>query len=410
MSAAAVAALIGCLMGAAQAPERIAEIRVHGNYTSPDGDIVALSGLSVDQDATEDRLRAAERRLRDTGRFEAVEVRRRYRSISDPAQILVVIVINEHPAATVRDPIPGPAKKIARAGMWLPLLYHEDGYGFTYGIRYSFVDPLGKRSRVSFPVTWGGERQAAVEAERLFDGPITMVRAGVSIERRVNPHFDVPDTRREGRVEANRTLTDWLLVGASARVANVSFGEEYEARHTGGGVHAVLDTRVDPTYPRNAVQARIGWERLAFGAGRSHRWSTDVRGYVGVVRSTVLALRAQFATSSNALPAAEQSLLGGGDSLRGYPTGHRAGDNLAALAVEVRQPVNSPLSIGRFGVKAFLDAGTVWNAGGRLKDQRLERGIGGGVYLGVGPLAVNLDLAWPESGSPRTHLGLGVSF
>ena len=196
MSAAALlAAMIGSLTLGAQAAERIAEIRVHGNYTAPDSDIVGISGLAVDQEATEDRLRGAERKLRETGRFESVEVRRRYRSIADPSQILIVILVDEHPAATVRDPIPGRAKKIARAGMWLPVLRHQDGYGFTYGARYSFVDPIGSRSRLSFPLTWGGERRAAVEAERLFDGPVTMLRGSLAVERRVNPHFEIPDTR-----------------------------------------------------------------------------------------------------------------------------------------------------------------------------------------------------------------------
>ena len=95
------------------------------------------------------------------------------------------------------------------------------------------------------------------------------------------------------------------------------------------------------------MHARLGWERLAFQAGRASLWRTDVRGYLGVGGSTVLALRGQLATSNSVLPFAEQNLLGGRSSLRGYPTGHRAGDNLAAATIEVRQPLNSPLSVGR---------------------------------------------------------------
>ena len=55
-------------------------------------------------------------------------------------------------------------KKLAAAQMWLPILHHEDGYGLTYGARVSFVDVLGDRSRVSVPMTWGGERRVALEA------------------------------------------------------------------------------------------------------------------------------------------------------------------------------------------------------------------------------------------------------
>ena len=114
--------------------------------------------------------------------------------------------------------------------------------------------------------------------------------------------------------------------------------------------------------------------------------------------------------SSAVLPPFEQSLLGGSGTLRGYRTGHRAGDNLATLSAELRYPLNSPLNSGRFGLKAFVDGGTTWASGERLKDQRFERGIGGGVYFGGGPVILDLDVAWPEEGKPRAHFGLGVSF
>jgi hemolysin activation/secretion protein len=124
----------------------------------------------------------------------------------------------------------------------------------------------------------------------------------------------------------------------------------------------------------------------------------------------VLALRAQFSRVTAPLPPSEQALLGGSDSLRGYATGYRAGDNLAAVSAELRVPFTSPLRIGRFGVKAFVDAGTVWPDGERLANQRFDRGIGGGVYAGIAVLMFDLDVAWPESGGPRVHVGMGVTF
>jgi outer membrane protein assembly factor BamA len=323
-----------------------------------------------------------------------------------------MIVVDEHPAVSASNLTPGPFKKLAAAQMWLPILHHDDGYGLTYGARVSFVDVLGDRSRVSVPMSWGGERRIALEAERAFDGPISIVRGAVSLNRRVNPHFEMSDRREEARVEAERIITSWLRAGATARVAQVHFGPAYEARHIAAGVQATIDTRIDPSFPRNAVHTKIGWDRLFFqGGGESAgRFRTDARGFIGIGGSTVLALRGQLVRAGSALPAAEQSLLGGSDSVRGYRTGHRAGDNLAAATIEVRQPLNSPLSIGRFGVKAFVDAGTTWNTGDRLDGQTFDRGIGGGVYFGGGPLMIDLDIAWPRQGSPRAHFGLGVTF
>jgi outer membrane protein assembly factor BamA len=395
---------------AAQTAETIVEIRIHGNHTTPDADVLALAGLKPGDEASEARLQEAQQRLRAARRFETAEVRRRYLSIADPSQILVMIVVDEHPAVSASDLTPGPLKKIGAASMWLPILKHTDGYGLTYGARVGFHEALGGRSRLSVPLTWGGERRVGLEAERAFDGPVSAVRGGVSVYRRVNPHFGLPDTRREVRVEAERAATAWFTVGASARVANVRSGDLYDARHAAGGAYAVFDTRVDPSFPRNAIHARLGWERVGFEVDRADRWTTDVRGYVAAGGSRVVALRGLMISSDAALPWAEQSLLGGSETVRGYRTGHRAGDNLAAATIELRQPLNSPLSVGRFGVKAFVDAGTVWASGERLGEQRFDRGIGGGAYFGAGPFVMDLDVAWPEQGKPRAHFGLGVSF
>ena len=129
--------------------------------------------------------------------------------------------------------------------MWMPILKHEDGYGFTYGARLAFKDSLGDRSRLSVPMSWGGERRIGLEAERSFDGPISIVRGGVSLYRRVNPFFEVPDRRTEARVEADKLFTSWLRAGVDARVANVQFGPDYDHRHSAAGVHTVVDTRID---------------------------------------------------------------------------------------------------------------------------------------------------------------------
>jgi outer membrane protein assembly factor BamA len=208
-------------------------------------------------------------------------------------------------------------------------------------------------------------------------------------------------------------------------------------RHDVIEADVTIDTRLDPSFPRNAVYARAGVERVAFARGdvegpggsrlgrviadgtqglalsdeRAHarRHTLDARGYVGVGRPTV-GVRALLLTSDAALPSSEQPLLGGADTLRGYRAGYAADDNLAAVSVELRVPLNSPLSFGRFGVEGFIDWGTTWSAGARLRDQQWNRGSGGGVFFGAGPLIGDVAIAWPEHGGPRGHFALGVSF
>ena len=394
----------------AVAQETIAEIRVHGNHTTPDADIIGLSGLKPGDPATDARLAEAEQALRTSDRFDDVELRKRFRSIDNPADILIMIVIEERAGVSADDLTPGFGARVRSSMVWWPILNYADGYGFTYGIRPAFTDPIGQDSRLSFPFSWGGERRAGVELERSFNDQRT--RAGVAfwVNRRVNPFFDVPDLRQQVRFEADHAIVPWMRVGGSASIAQVEFGDSYDARQVVGGPHVTFDTRIDPLFPRNAIHTRIGWEAVSFETGSAGRWTTDARGYVGIGPRIVVALRGQLERSDGPLPEAEQSLLGGWDSLRGYRTGHRAGDSMAAVSAEVRVPLNSPLRVSKLGVKAFIDAGTVWNSGTSLGDQPFERGIGGGVFLGAAVMKLDLDIAWPEDGKPRVHFAMGISF
>ncbi len=397
----------------AQVQETLGEVRVHGNHTTPDQDVLALAGLTVGTLVTEESLRQAAEKLRGSGRFASVELRKRYRSIDNPSDILVILLVDEHAAVSETDLTPGPLKQIRSLGMWLPVLDYADGYGFTYGARVSFVETLGPRSRISVPLTWGGERKVAIEADRAFArGPVSRIEGSASITRRENPHFNLADTRHAVGLRAERSLAPWLRVGGGGRLTNVRFGGADE-RHFTPEVDLLVDTRTDPAFPRNAIHVVASAEQLRFQGGRHvARWSSDVRGYVGLIGPSVLALRAASIRTSDALPAYEQALLGGTSMLRGYEFGYRAGDNLATMSAELRVPVTSPLNMGRFGVKAFVDAGTVYSAGEKLGGQRFDRGVGAGVFLTATVLGAGLDIAWPQTGSgkPRVHFALGVTF
>jgi outer membrane protein assembly factor BamA len=175
----------------------------------------------------------------------------------------------------------------------------------------------------------------------------------------------------------------------------------------------VIDTRRDPAFPRNAVHATLGIEHLDFAGDASvTRRVGDARAYLGLIGSTVLALRVTTSHVDAPLPLYERRLLGGTSLLRGYRFGYRAGDNLAAMSAEVRVPITSPLNVGRFGFKGFVDYGTVYPHGERLARQTFDRGIGGGVFLTATVIRMGLDVAWPKGDAkkPRWHFGLGVTF
>ncbi|OFW46395.1 MAG: hypothetical protein A3J29_18025 [Acidobacteria bacterium RIFCSPLOWO2_12_FULL_67_14b] len=391
-------------------PGVVAEVRVHGNHTTPDADVLAIIGDVVGQPATEALIAEVGARLEKSGRFDGVDVRRRYRSIDNQDDILLMVVVDEVPAITGDDLTPGVWKRFRSSGMFMPVLHSDDGYGFTYGVRVSFVDRLGPKSRISIPVTWGGERQARVQLERSFDrGPIERLSGEAGIGRRENPHYEIGDTRTTVKARAESVVQRWLRLGAGGGYDEVKFGELRDRLNRFGG-DVTIDTRVDPAFPRNAVHAVFGLERLSFDAGRANRRTADVRGYLGLFGQTVLALRGLSITSKDPLPIYEQNLLGGEANLRGFDAGYKADNNLAAVSAELRIPVTSPLSIGRFGVKVFTDAGTAYATGEKLADQTLERGYGGGVYFHMTILSLSLDAAKSRDHKLQWHFGLGVTF
>ena len=394
-------------------PGVVGEVRVHGNHTTPDAKVLAIIGEVVGKPATDALVAEVAGKLERSGQFDSVEVRKRFRSIDNPDDILLMIVVDEFPGVDPLDNYmpPSPVNRFWRSGMFLPIISSEDGYGFTYGARVSFVDRFGPRSRISIPLTWGGERQARVQAERTFrNGPIDRVSGEAGIGRRVNPHYEIADRRTSFNARVESAAQRWLRIGGGGGVDDVEFGDLTDTiRRFGADV--TLDTRVDPAFPRNAVHATFGWERLNFEAMSANRRTADVRGYVGLLGQTVLALRGLSVTSDSAMPLYEHVLLGGAANLRGYDAGFKANDNLAALSAEVRIPMTSPLNVGRFGVKAFVDAGTAYPFGQKLKDQKqLDRGIGAGAYFHLTVLSLSLDVARSRQGNTRFHFSLGVTF
>lgn len=408
--------LLALSLGLSQAPstappsEVIAEVRVHGNHTTPDVDVLAIAGAQIGEPFTDERRQTIQAALESSGRFAGVEVRKRFQSIDDPTRIVLVIVVDERAGVGEDIPMPGPMRRLRAAGMWLPVLRYEDGYGFTYGARLSLADTLGPRSRLSVPLTWGGERQAALEVERQFDrGPFTRLAGGVGIRRRENPHFEIGDTRQFAEARGERAFTGWVRAAIAASVESVSFGERDE-RQWSGGAEVTVDTRIDPAFPRNAIYAQAGWRALDTDSRTIGRWSSAFDGYLGLPFASVLALRAQARGASAPLPPWEQPLLGGLGTLRGYRAGYRIGDNLAAASAELRVPITSPLSFGRLGIRTFIDSGTTWADGEPVDRTRWDRGIGTGVFLNATIFNASVDVAWPESGSPRWHVGVGVRF
>jgi outer membrane protein assembly factor BamA len=393
----------------------IREIRVHGNVTLSDADVVNLAGVSVGSPLAGDTADAVTRRLQASGRFDAVDVRTRYRTL-DMSEVALVLVVHEKPGTTTAGAPPSVLRRLRSQTMFFPILRYDDGYGWTYGLRTTIVGAPGSPLRVSAPLSWGAERRAAVEVERTFDtGPLTRVTGSYGTAQRENPHFHLADRRVEGSLRAERRLFGRVILGADATAGRVTFGGLRDERWT-AGADATFDTRNDPAYPSDAVLLRARWSRLngvsaaSGGVAGTNRYELDLRGYKRVYRTTVFAVRSEYDASSAPLPLDEQYLLGGWQ-LRGTRAGLLAGDRRLLWSGELRVPFTTPLSSARTGVVAFVDGGAVAPFGASLRDAHMERGAGAGLFLVAAVVRLNLDVARSlDRHGTRIQFGTGFSF
>jgi outer membrane protein assembly factor BamA len=397
---------------AAQTADIVGEVRIHGNYATPDTDVLRLAGISVGQPIGPGGLDEIVARLRQSGRFESVEIRKRFRSLTEAGDVALIIIVREHPGVEPGGIMPGPMKRLRNTMMTSPTLEYVDGYGVTGGGRVSFVNVFGKDGHLTVPMTVGSTRQAAVEMDKSFHrGPVRRLNGGAALVSRENPGYDERDFRKTVWIEGRRPFLGVLNAGARAAWTDVSFGERHE-RISEYGASLTLDTRVNPAFPRNAVFVEAGWRVLEPASGTTiNLYRVDARGYLGVVRSVVLAVRALSDTADRPLPVYERALAGGISSLRGFRAGAFTGDNLAAGSVELRFPVHSPMQVGQAGVTVFGDAAAAYDYGTKLSEAACHYGYGAGWYLRVPMFQLNIDVAYGvKAGGARLHAVAALRF
>jgi len=396
-----------------QAPEVVAAIQIHGNTATPDEEIRTLAGIEVGMRVEPTTIDEVTTRLRATRKFESVQVLKRFASIADPSQIVLVVIVDE---GAVKVEITGdpdrPTTRVVRERrlnlMVLPILMWEDGYGFTYGARLARAGIAGKQSRLSFPLTWGADKRAGIELDKtLARGPVDRIITGASVNSRENPFFEEDDNRTRAWIRGERELVRNVRAGVTAGWQRVSFFDT-DDRFGHAGADIVVDTRVDPILARNAVYVRASWEIL--GLDKLQRTEIDARGYLGLVGQSVLALRAQRQDANQPQPPYLKPLVGGVPNLRGFAVGTDAGDTLTAASAELVVPLTSPLNVGKIGVSAFIDTGTVYDDGERLSDQTFKQGYGGSLWFSAAFLRLNIAVAHGRGSSTRVQVGGNVSF
>jgi len=401
----------GPVGGLALQGETIAAIQVHGNLVTTDDELRGLTGVEIGAPFEPTTIDDVTARLRATKRFEQVQVLKRFASIADPSQIMLVVIVDEGRVKIARTDDPDrPYQAVKNRWprlMYAPIFGISDRYGVTYGVRVAVPDVLGKDSRLIVPFAWGGEKQAGIGFDKpRQSGWFDRIRGGADWSRRTHPVYEEDVERESLSIRGEHWFRPQVRLGLTAGVEHDTFALEHDTfgRAT---VDFVVDTRVDPTLPRNAVYGRAAWTYLD-GAGMSE---LDGRAYVGAVGQLILGVRAQRTAADPSLPVYLKPIFGGAANVRGFSAGTVVGDTLTATSVEAILPLTASLRFARLGVSAFADGGAV-SCGPELPpcDESWKRGFGGSVWVAATVLRLDVAVAHGVGASTHVIVSGNVSF
>ncbi|MEQ9484218.1 ShlB/FhaC/HecB family hemolysin secretion/activation protein [Coleofasciculus sp. F4-SAH-05] len=182
-----------------------------------------------------------------------------------------------------------------------------------------------------------------------------------------------------------------------SRTSVFKFGQEYTLRQTSGAwafrslfsfgtglFDATENSDVDQDFPD----------------GQFVSWLAQIQRVQIINPDNFLIIQADLQLAFDSLLPAQQFVIGGGQSVRGYRQNVRAGDNGFRISVEDRITLERDESgIATFVLAPFFDVGYVWNRGtnpNELLDQTFIAGLGLGVLWEPLPnLNLRLDYGLP---------------
>jgi len=196
-----------------------------------------------------------------------------------------------------------------------------------------------------------------------------------------------------------------------------------------------------PWITRDMINILETWLRptdigLEFGSGRStswfasrvshltsvednsewyQRWDFDMRWYIPVFQSNILAVQSHVVLSNGDVPIYKRLHVGGSKTIRGYPTGFMAGENIFLASMEYRFPVlyeRNPLSgihAGWAGV-LFIDMGTAWYSHENPGLDAVRLSVGFGVHLIWDRWVLHGEYGTHGEGWGFINAGTGIKF
>lgn len=276
-----------------------------------------------------------------------------------------------------------------------------DGQLYPAGGRYWVASNLGY---FDFPTKfWGVGNDAPASAEEDYTPEsLTLV---VDVQRKVAEGWFLGVTAHT----AYRALVA-IQGGGLFDGGSVPGAEDGAVVGIGGLI--TRDTRDNTVFPRSGglQQGRAVWYDAALGSDYDFAlFTVDLRRYLPLLSSHVLAFRALGMASTGAAPFDLLPQLGGDALLRGYYAGRFRDRQLLAFQGEYRAPV-----WWRLGIVGFVEAGQVARHPGDFAFDRFKTAVGAGLRIQLSRqegLNVRADYGWGfDVGEGGFYLSLGEAF
>jgi hemolysin activation/secretion protein len=203
--------------------------------------------------------------------------------------------------------------------------------------------------------------------------------------------------------DLEKNKTDFDAPGDSMAMA---LGLRSGGNRIGFGPMLQWDSRDNQGWPARGLLLSAGqlYNRKAWGNDWDFTKSTlDLRGYVPLPWSTVLALGGFWEGVDGQVPFDRLAMPDGSNRMRGLSKGRLRDEQQLVLQSELRIPL-----VWRFSSVVFAEAGKVGQNLSELQDKGFHYGLGAGVRISVNPqrkLNFRTDVAWVDGG-----IGAAASF
>jgi outer membrane protein assembly factor BamA len=315
---------------------------------------------------------------------------------------------------------------VREKGHWsfAPSFHTNDLFGLYGGGILKYRNLLGLRQTLGIQAEAGGKNQVRIFWTNPWWGkPHLFSRIELIYEDQPYSYSDFQRSFNFTRTGISLTMGQQIrrALGYGFRMTVESVRTDQPIRFSGRenqtlktGVFLQHDTRDWPAYPRHGYLFEAAFDHIQSNRFDYEYALLNARTYIPQRRNDILALQCLIQGYLGTIPVYERLHLGGGDTVRGLPTGFQAGDRLVMVNCEYRFPImyernfRENVHIGYAGV-LFFDMGTAWFAG-EWQYRDLHSAVGIGVHALWGNTVIRGEYGTRGKGWGFINVGTSIHF